>query len=1107
MSLAQIERACEVAFSGTDLHERRSAEQFLASTFPTFFDVAAGIGDTSPIHATADAAQSPNDTVAKLSFLLERTSSPWTQLFSSQILLKLVGDHWAILQPEQKLSLRNLVLTYMYQHPTLPNYVLNAFIKLMCQITRLGWLDDDAFKEIVSDARNFLQGSTELSVTGLTLLSQFVGEMSVPPSQPQRSLLRHRKTAVSFRDSHLFEVFQMSMTMLRSLVERKVAFSNNSQEARMKESCLLLVKNCLNFDFIGTNSEESEESTGSVQIPGSWRIFICDPTTLQVLFDAFETFDPPLTGQVLDALSLLVSTRKSLFSEEEKKGFLTHILKGTLGIMTHSRRHLADETTFHEFCRCIARLKSVYQLSEVSESEDAMAWLDQVAQITDSAFGPNGAAHNCVGYLMSFWSRMTVLTTSVRPKIVERVKELCVQLVQTFVGARLENPPPNPGSAALVSVDESVAMDGSDETELGTPAEEGEDSVLLEQLASIARFSYSSTTAYLISCVDLLSSGQIAQPPDPQRARIVGEARTAWLINVAAAFVSARTPYYSADEDDMLDGELSSKVLNLLKLSESAPPSARLDLSFASFFQAFKKSYIGDQAQRATKLYAKLAESCGLTDQNAVLDVIVRKLISNLQTWSKKQSIMHTSIKLFADLTTGYSSVKMLRKLDMTAVVIQHHSQFPFLQAPSNSGFAKRNRNLFYSALSRLLFAGDDVTEAEVFTFMSPWGQRLDRLGQLNAVELRREDVKIVMDGLFRDMRGFLMPLQNRRQYTMFFDWFLPYMPVLLRALEANHDTFVAIAILKFFGEFVANKQQRLNFDVSSPNGILLFRETSRVLQTYGRFVIGRNVGEARKYEDKFKGISACFSIMRLSIAGRYVPFGVFDLYNDSALEIAVDVIINMMLEVPLEDILAFPKLTTAFFSFLDNFTTELIFSLKSLPDGAFLYIMRACIEGLRSLQANTSSEAALTLDHIVTFLFTSTTSGHMPRIAKPPEQHFIVRSAKEYSDVLPLIMAQTLQLLILDDTSNQWSLSRPLLGLVLLCKSAFIDFTRKFISVQYPERQETLSKAITQLMEGIEDSLSMKNRDKFTQQIMTMRRAVEKEKFVEVPLPSTPWT
>lgn len=39
----------------------------------------------------------------------------------------------------------------------------------------------------------------------------------------------------------------------------------------------------------------------------------------------------------------------------------------------------------------------------------------------------------------------------------------------------------------------------------------------------------------------------------------------------------------------------------------------------------------------------------------------------------------------------------------------------------------------------------------------------------------------------------------------------------------------VSTAILKFMAEFVLNKTQRLTFDSSSPNGILLFRQVSKV--------------------------------------------------------------------------------------------------------------------------------------------------------------------------------------------------------------------------------------------------------------------------------------
>ena len=63
------------------------------------------------------------------------------------------------------------------------------------------------------------------------------------------------------------------------------------------------------------------------------------------------------------------------------------------------------------------------------------------------------------------------------------------------------------------------------------------------------------------------------------------------------------------------------------------------------------------------------------------------------------------------------------------------------------------------------------------------------------------------------------------------------YTPVLQRAVEIWYqDPQVTTPVLKLFAELVQNRSQRLQFDVSSPNGILLFREASKIICTYGKF-------------------------------------------------------------------------------------------------------------------------------------------------------------------------------------------------------------------------------------------------------------------------------
>ena len=55
-----------------------------------------------------------------------------------------------------------------------------------------------------------------------------------------------------------------------------------------------------------------------------------------------------------------------------------------------------------------------------------------------------------------------------------------------------------------------------------------------------------------------------------------------------------------------------------------------------------------------------------------------------------------------------------------------------------------------------------------------------------------------------------------------------------------------ATAVVLIFGLFIFRnsrtfaiflRSQRLNFDVSSPNGILLFREASKMICTYGKYL------------------------------------------------------------------------------------------------------------------------------------------------------------------------------------------------------------------------------------------------------------------------------
>lgn len=96
-----------------------------------------------------------------------------------------------------------------------------------------------------------------------------------------------------------------------------------------------------------------------------------------------------------------------------------------------------------------------------------------------------------------------------------------------------------------------------------------------------------------------------------------------------------------------------------------------------------------------------------------------------------------------------------------------------------------------------------------------------------NSLQLRQTTPQLAVVGLFRDLRGIAAATSTRRTYSLLFDWMYPgHFAAVLCCLEAFADVpAVTTPLLKFVSEFVFNKAQRLTFDSSSPNGILLFRE------------------------------------------------------------------------------------------------------------------------------------------------------------------------------------------------------------------------------------------------------------------------------------------
>ena len=65
---------------------------------------------------------------------------------------------------------------------------------------------------------------------GVQLLAQLTVEMNqILESGAYRSLMKHRRIASSFRDTQLFEIFQLSCTLLRTAYDSRKTLNFNDE--------------------------------------------------------------------------------------------------------------------------------------------------------------------------------------------------------------------------------------------------------------------------------------------------------------------------------------------------------------------------------------------------------------------------------------------------------------------------------------------------------------------------------------------------------------------------------------------------------------------------------------------------------------------------------------------------------------------------------------------------------------------------------------------------------------------------------------------------------------------------------------------------------------
>jgi exportin-7 len=90
--------------------------------------------------------------------------------------------------------------------------------------------------------------------------------------------------------------------------------------------------------------------------------------------------------------------------------------------------------------------------------------------------------------------------------------------------------------------------------------------------------------------------------------------------------------------------------------------------------------------------------------------------------------------------------------------------------------------------------------------------------------------------------------------------------------------------------------------------------------------------------------------------------------------------------------------------------------------------------------------------------------------------------------NLLPEILETLFQIALFQECFNQWSLSRPMLSLMLVSQQHLTSIKTQLLASQPQDKHGFIEECLEKLMKDVDNSLESKNRDRFTQNLTSVR-------------------
>lgn len=705
-------------------------------------------------------------------------------------LKKVLALRWnSFASPADKLTQFNALVGAMLERSAaMPQYIVNTLAQTISRYARMGWLEDEAYRSVVRLLTEAVGKDSYFCSLALNFFKELIAEVLEPIKA--RPLSAHRKMAINFRDTALFEIFRFTHYLIVKCAEL-------SNQQRL--SALQVFASCLSYDFLGISSDESAEDSVCVQIPLTWAPHVQDENLLKAVESCVIQARDEELNAALRVLNHLGAVRRSLFGTRETKAVYLDKMLQTMSMILTNRKFDVPER--FEIAQLLKRFVQNFQLREISEIPGFETWLQTIERYTIGAFGYEEAVESSYVSMMYFWSYLSYEANNQQDYVSKPVRLIVEQLLKIYLNQTLE-------MLTTEHLEEQIMSSDND---------------LLDHLDHIANcciLHYDSIMPELHARLnERIAAFQSNIGSDNPRL----DAQLSWLVHIVGALVGLREKKASKNSEN-LDSTAIHLVFQMVTLTDtriqvSGKTSAILESALTYFFNCLRKAYINTPNELSWYFFEP--ENLPTINEerlNQALTVIVDKLLRNLSMFANHKPLQTASMELLSELAKGYYSNKLLAKLTISKELMTCYRNVVLSPEP-------QLRKHFYSALT-YLWTSEEI-DASLSQFLAPMAVAVSEVVQSQNV------ANYILT--FRELEGICFALQSQRQYLEFYEWFADGPIQLVASCLETTDFSLMHSVLGFIRELTLSRNTRIRFDNSSAHGVILFKTVARVVVDYGK--------------------------------------------------------------------------------------------------------------------------------------------------------------------------------------------------------------------------------------------------------------------------------